>query len=101
MAEPPAERVVAPPSDREAPSVLRFADEVRELRLAEEEERERERERRRGRRRGAGATQPRPERRRGRQDFEYDEDEIEAALHGEDYYENYEDKPDEDKPDED
>ena len=96
VAEPPAERVVAPPSEREAPSVLRFADEIRELRLAEEEERERERERRRGRRRSGGATQPRPERRRGRQDFEYDEDEIEAALHGEDYYENYEDELDED-----
>jgi transcription termination/antitermination protein NusA len=96
------ERVVAPPSEREDPSVLRFADEVRELRVAEEEEAERERERRRGRRRsgGAGAGAPqRPERRRGgRQEIEYDEDEIEAALHGDDYldddYNDYEDESD-------
>jgi N utilization substance protein A len=79
------ERIVALPSEREDPSVLRFADEVRELRLAEEEEQERERERRRGRRRGGtGATPARPGR-RGRQEIEYDEDEIEAALHGENY----------------
>ena len=80
------ERVVAPPSEREDPSVLRFADEVRELRLAEEEEQERERERRRGRRRGGGGAAPsRPGRRGGRQEIEYDEDEIEAALHGDNY----------------
>jgi len=80
------ERVIAPPSEREDPSVLRFADEVRELRLAEEEEQERERERRRGRRRGgAGATPARPGRRGGRQEIEYDEDEIAAALHGDNY----------------
>jgi len=80
------ERIVAPPSEREDPSVLRFADEVRELRLAEEEELERERERRRGRRRGgAGAAPARPERGGRRQEFEYDEDEIEAALHGDNY----------------
>jgi len=88
------EKIVARPSEREDPSVLRFADEVRELRLAEEEEQERERERRRGRRRGgaAGTTPARPERRRGRQEFEYDEDEIEAALHGDNYLdEDYDD----------
>jgi N utilization substance protein A len=79
------ERIIAPPSEQEDPSVLRFADEVRELRLAEEEEQERERERRRGRRRGgAGAAPARPGR-RGRQEIEYDEDEIEAALHGDNY----------------
>ena len=85
---PPIEeaRVVAPPSEREDPSVLRFADEVRELRLAEEEEQERERERRRARRRGgAGAAPARPSRRGGRQEIEYDEDEIQAALHGDNY----------------
>ncbi len=90
------ERVVAPPSEREDPNVLRFADEVRELRMAEEEEAERERERRRGRRRGGAGGAPRPERRRGgRQEFEYDEDEIEAALHGDNYLDDdYDDSED-------
>ena len=83
---------IAPPSDQEEPRVLRFADEIRELRLQEED---RERNRRGKNRRRAG-TDSRSSRRRGRQDYDLDEDEIEAALHGETYEgDNYDDFDDE------
>ena len=83
---------IAPPSDQEEPRVLRFADEIRELRL-QEEDRERNR---RGKNRRRTGTDSRSTRRRGRQDYDLDEDEIEAALHGESYEDgNYDDFDDE------
>ena len=72
---------IAPPSEQEEPRVLRFADEIREIRL-QEEDRERNR---RGKNRRRGGSDTRSSRRRGRQDYDFDEDEIEAALHGNTY----------------
>ncbi|MBG92418.1 MAG: transcription termination/antitermination protein NusA [Chloroflexi bacterium] len=85
---------IAPPSEQEEPRVLRFADEIREIRL-QEEDRERNR---RGKNRRRGGSDTRSSRRRGRQDYDFDEDEIEAALHGNTYeddtYDDFDDEYD-------
>jgi len=85
---------IAPPSEQEEPRVLRFADEIREIRLREED---RERNRR-GKNRRRGGSDTRSSRRRGRQDYDFDEDEIEAALHGNTYeddtYDDFDDEYD-------
>ncbi len=85
---------IAPPSEQEEPRVLRFADEIREIRLREED---RERNRR-GKNRRRGGSDTRSSRRRGRQDYDFDEDEIEAALHGntyeDDIYDDFDDEYD-------
>tara|TARA_B100000029_G_scaffold187890_1_gene185360 strand:- start:7063 stop:8688 length:1626 start_codon:yes stop_codon:yes gene_type:complete len=85
---------IAPPSEQEEPRVLRFADEIREIRL-QEEDRERNR---RGKNRRRGGSDTRSSRRRGRQDYDFDEDEIEAALHGntyeDDIYDDFDDEYD-------